>query len=54
MADISKDQAFKEVYDKTPKTVTATGKTGTAKRKMLVAIALSKAGLSKPGKNAKK
>jgi hypothetical protein len=54
MADMSKDQAFKEVYSKTPRTVTATGKTGEAKRKMLVAIALSKAGMSKPGKDAKK
>jgi len=53
-AEMSKKQAFKEVYAKTPKTVTATGKTGEAKRKMLVAIALSKAGMSKPGKNAKK
>jgi hypothetical protein len=51
---MSKDQAFKEVYAKTPKTVTATGKTGAAKRAMMVAIALSKSGLSKPGKNAKK
>ena len=54
MADMSKKQAFGEVYAKTPKTVVATGKTGEAKRKMLVAVALSKAGLSKPGKNAKK
>jgi hypothetical protein len=46
--------AFHEVYAKTPKTVTATGKTGEAKRKMLVAIAMSKAGMSKPGKRAKK
>lgn len=53
MADMSKDQAFKEVYAQTPKTVTATGKTGEAKRRMMVAIALSKAGLSKPGKKAK-
>ena len=50
MADMSKKEAFKEVYAKTPKTVTATGKTGEAKRKMLVAIALSKAGLSKKKK----
>lgn len=53
-AEMSKKQAFKEVYATTPKTVTATGKTGEAKRKMLVAVALSKAGMSKPGKNAKK
>ena len=45
---MSKETAFHEVYAKTPKTVTATGKTGEAKRKMLVAVALSKAGLSKP------
>ena len=50
---MDKEQAFKEVYSKTPKTVTATGKTGEAKRKMMVAVALSKAGLSKPGKNHK-
>ena len=54
MADMSKEQAFQEVHDKTPKSVVATGKTGKAKQKMLIAIALSKAGLSKPGKNAKK
>lgn len=53
MADMSKKAAFHEVYAKTPKTVTATGKTGEAKRKMMVAVALSKAGLSKPGKNHK-
>lgn len=51
---MDKETAFKEVYNKTPKTVTATGKTGEAKRRMMVAIALSKAGLSKPGKNAGK
>jgi len=54
VAEMSKEQAFKEVYAKTPKTVVATGKTGEAKRKMLVAVALSKAGMSRPGKNAKK
>lgn len=54
MADMSKKQAFDEVYSKTPKSVVATGKTGDAKRKMMVAIALSKAGLSKPGKKAAK
>lgn len=53
MADMSKAQAFHEVYAKTPKTVTATGKTGEARRKMMIAVALSKAGLSKPGKNHK-
>jgi hypothetical protein len=50
---MSKAQAFHEVYAKTPKTVTATGKTGEARRKMMIAVALSKAGLSKPGKNHK-
>jgi hypothetical protein len=35
--------AFSEVYSKVPKTVKATGKTGVAKRKMMTAIALSKA-----------
>jgi hypothetical protein len=35
--------AFHEVYEKVPKTVKATGKTGEAKRKMMVAVALSKA-----------
>ena len=51
---MTKSEAFHEVYSKVPKTVTATGKTGEAKRKMMVAVALSKAGLSKPGKKAKK
>ena len=36
-------EAFHEVYSKVPKTVKATGKTGDAKRKMMVAVALSKA-----------
>lgn len=35
--------AMKEVFSKVPKTVKATGKTGEAKRKMQVAIGLSKA-----------
>jgi hypothetical protein len=51
---MGKAEAFHEVYAKTPKTVTATGKTGAAKRKMMIAVALSKAGMSKPGKNAKR
>jgi hypothetical protein len=51
---MTKSEAFKEVYSKTPKTVTATGKTGEAKRKMMVAIALSKSGMDRPGKNHKK
>jgi len=52
-AKMGKAEAFREVYAKTPKTVVATGKTGKAKRDMLVAIALSKAGMSKPGKGVK-
>jgi hypothetical protein len=39
--------AFREVYNNVPRTVKATGKTGAAKRKMMTAIALSKAGVSK-------
>ena len=50
---MTKSEAFEEVYANTPKTVTATGKTGEAKRKMLIAVALSKAGMSKHGKNHK-
>ena len=43
-SDSSKvNAAFKEVYEKVPRTVKATGKTGEAKRKMMVAVALSKA-----------
>ena len=41
------DAAFHEVTHNTPKSVIASGKTGKAKRKMEVAIALSKAGKSK-------
>jgi hypothetical protein len=37
------ESAFHEVMHNTPKNVTATGKTGKAKHKMEVAIALSKA-----------
>ena len=50
MADMSKKSAFHEVFHDVPKTVTATGKTGAAKRKMMIAVALSKAGLSKKKK----
>jgi len=50
---MSKKSAFHEVFHNVPKTVKATGKTGEAKRKMMIAVALSKAGMSKPGKNAK-
>lgn len=38
------EQAFHEVYQNVPKNVTATGKTGAAKNKMMQAIAFSKAG----------
>jgi len=41
--DTKVEKAFHEVYSKVPKTVKATGKTGEAKRKMMVAVALSKA-----------
>jgi Family of unknown function (DUF6496) len=37
------DNAFREVFNNVPSTVKATGKTGKAKRKMMVAVALSKA-----------
>jgi hypothetical protein len=37
------NRAFHEVFTKVPKNVTKTGKTGKAKNKMMVAIALSKA-----------
>jgi len=40
-SEVSK--AFHEVYNKVPKTVKATGKTGKAKQAMMTAIALSKA-----------
>lgn len=35
--------AFHEIYEKTPKTVKKAGVTGERKRKMLIAIAFSKA-----------
>lgn len=44
---MSKSKAFHEVFHDVPKSVKKTGKKGKAKRKMMVAIALSKAGLSK-------
>ncbi len=40
-------EAFHEVFHNVPKTVKATGKTGKAKKNMMVAIALSKAGKSR-------
>lgn len=51
---MSKDAAFHEIYANPPKAIARAGKTGEAARDMKIAIALSKAGLSKPGKNAKK
>ena len=45
--DPSIQQAFREVYANVPKNVTATGKTGKAKQKMMAAIAFSKAGRDK-------
>lgn len=50
---MSKEAAFKEVFTKTPSTVDKS-KSATGQRKQKIAIALSKAGLSRPGKNAKK
>jgi hypothetical protein len=52
-APISKAAAFHEVFHNKPKTVD-TSKSAKGQRKQMIAIALSKAGLSKPGKNAKK
>jgi hypothetical protein len=51
-APISKEAAFHEVFHNKPKTVD-TSKSAAGQRKQMIAIALSKAGLSKPGKNAK-
>lgn len=42
--DMSVQNAMHEVFTNVPKNVTATGKTGAAKNKMLQAIAFSKAG----------
>lgn len=50
---MSKKAAFHEVFTKTPSTVD-TSKSAAGQRAQKIAIALSKAGLSKPGKNAKK
>lgn len=51
---MSKDAAFHEVFTNPPKAVAKAGKTGKAARDMKIAIALSKAGLSRPGKSSKK
>lgn len=40
-------EAMKEVFTNVPENVKKTGKTGEAKRKMMVAIAMSKAGKSR-------
>jgi hypothetical protein len=53
MANMSKQKAFDEVFHNKPSTVD-TSKSAKGQRKQMIAIALSKAGLSKPGKNAKK
>lgn len=39
---MDKATAFHEVFNNVPKNVKATGKTGQAKRKMMIAIALNK------------
>lgn len=43
MAESATGRAFHEVFNNVPKNVRKTGKKGKAKRKMMVAIALSKA-----------
>jgi hypothetical protein len=50
---MSKDAAFREVFHNKPSTVD-TSKSAKGQRKQMIAIALSKAGMSKPGKSAKK
>ena len=45
MRKMSKEAAFHEVYNNEPKAVKKSGKKGKAKQKMMVAIAMSKAGL---------
>ena len=52
-APISKAAAFHEVFHNKPKTVD-TSKSTKGQRAQMIAIALSKAGMSKPGKNAGK
>lgn len=53
MATMNKAAAFHEVFHNKPKTVD-TSKSAVGQRKQMIAIALSKAGLSRPGKSAKK
>jgi hypothetical protein len=50
---ISKKAAFHEVFHNKPSTVD-TSKSAKGQKAQMIAIALSKAGMSKPGKNAKK
>lgn len=52
MAEMSKASAFHEVFHDKPKTVDRS-KSAAGQRKQMIAIALSKAGLSKKGKSAK-
>lgn len=52
-AKMGKAQAFHEVFHNKPSTVDTSKSVG-GQRKQMIAIALSKAGLSKPGKNAGK
>jgi hypothetical protein len=52
-AKMSKQQAFSEVFHNKPRTVD-TSKSAKGQRKQMIAIALSKAGLSRPGKNGAK
>lgn len=47
---MNKHEAFKEVMTHEPKVVMKSGKTGNEKRKMMLAIALSKANLSRKKK----
>lgn len=53
MAKMNKADAFHEVFHNKPSTVD-TSKSASGQRKQMIAIALSKAGLSKPGKSAAK
>lgn len=52
MAKMSKDAAFHEVFHNKPSTVD-TSKSASGQRKQMIAIALSKAGLSRKGPKAK-